>query len=768
MGAGILGNPYFRKNDISYSWVGRGDWQYIRTFKVSKEVLKMDKILLICEGLDSIATVTINDRVVGKSDNMFVRYIFDIKSVVKDTNVIAVDFKSPVQYGEEKANASEYKVPPDCPPYYFHGECHRNMVRKMQCAFSWDWGPAFVTMGIWKDIYIQATDGMIITDVTTETSKVNDTWKLHMDIFTRSSDKIAENGLLEIAIQGTDVEVTRDVKLNKGLQTLSEIYDIPKDDTFLLSRETVKGHTKTQRLSFYFRINNHPIFLKGSNWVPADSFPERVTKDRLRNYLQSAVDANMNCLRVWGGGIYESDYFYDLADEFGILIWQDFMFACALYPVDEDFLSSVKEEVTYQVRRLKNHPSVFAYSGNNENEAAIAGSWWPGVFRNKILMSDYVKLYVDTILTIVKETDPTRPYMTSSPSNGIASAMEGGLSSNPGNTRYGDSKTPKRAKAASLQGIVQAIAMRTETEHYRRWQSEINEYGEGKTMGALYWMFADIWQAPSWSSIEYGGKWKMLHYYAIHFFSPVLISPFISNHESTDHLQVYIVVDELSEFQRTKLQDGNNFPNLDNRHELPAMLGNTLFPSWKKQSLLDILKDKLEERNEVLSLFSGTVYMRVYSWDSLDTKYTEQLEFKLFKPSELIYKISVQNLVLKSGCGAPGNCFVVLYIGDINNGHSTWYPLTTFKDAIGLREPDLKVELIKTTEDDNVFELQLRTDAVAPFVWLEARGIKGRFSDNGFLMFLPQKTILFYAWETTDADILKERVTIKSLMDIYN
>ncbi|XP_053372785.1 beta-mannosidase-like [Mercenaria mercenaria] len=874
MEAGILNDPYYRKNGRSLN-IGAGEetGNTIETFEVPSDVLQMDKILLFCEGLDTIATVTINDKWLENLTICLLDISLIIKPALKEMNTITVDFTSPVSYGLERAGSTEYNIPPDCPPYYFHGECHRNMVRKMQCAFSWDWGPAFVTMGIWDPPCRRAVK--VADFKSLSPYRYNDVWRLHVDVFTRNSDNIGGKGILELTLEDTDVSLVRKAKLNGGSQKLTAEFDIPKKTGIiawwprgygpqtlynlsvalktelgiLLSEKTVRFGFRTVKLvqepisarerdglSFYFRINDHPIFLKGSNWVPADSFPERVTKARIRNYLQSAVDANMNCLRVWGGGIYETDYFYDLADEYGILIWQDFMFACALYPANEEFLSSVREEVTYQIIRLKNHPSVFVYSGNNENEVAITGGWWPGVFRNQKLMSDYVKLYINTIQDIVKEDDPTRPFLISSPSNGVRTVMDGGISNtDPGGVLYGDIhdyqytqpffddmtyKVPRMASEYGLQSfpslesldevydkrdlfyesdlndyrqhhaggnlqmqhlitmymlppessvphqrfediiyctqIVQAIAMRTETEHYRRWQSEVNLYGEGKTMGAMYWMFADIWQAPSWSSIEYGGKWKMLHYYAYHFFSPVLISPYVSR----DKLQVYVVVDELPKFQRTYLLDGKTFSQKNSKF-------GTFSSSWK-HILLDLLKDNLEGSNEALLLLSGTVYLRVYSWDNMEPKHTEEIAFELYKPAEQVYEESVANLVWKADCGAPEHCFIVLYIGDLNNGLSTWYPLTTFKKSKGLRVPNMKVDQIMESEDRDTFEIHLITDAIAPFVWLEAYSIKGRFSDNGFLMFQAEKTIVFYAWESTDVDTLKDIISVKSLMDIYN
>lgn len=196
-----------------------------------------------------------------------------------------------------------------------------------------------------------------------------------------------------------------------------------------------------QGLSFYFRINGIPIFAKGSNFIPASIFPELGARmDTIKHLLTSAKEANMNMLRVWGGGIYESELFYNMADEYGIMIWQDFMFACGMYPTTEKFLDSVKEEVVQNVRRLKNHASIVVWAGNNENEAALYGNWYK-TGAEQIYRSDYVKLYVDVIKKEVEQLDSTRPFVVSSPSNGLYTELYNYVGKDPYSNYYGDGKS---------------------------------------------------------------------------------------------------------------------------------------------------------------------------------------------------------------------------------------------------------------------------------------------------------------------------------------
>lgn len=191
-------------------------------------------------------------------------------------------------------------------------------------------------------------------------------------------------------------------------------------------------------LSFYFRVNGVPIFAKGSNFIPASIFPELgAKKDTIRHLLLSAKETHMNMLRIWGGGIYESKLFYDLADEYGIMLWQDFMFACAMYPTSDLFMKSVKEEILQNVIRLKNHPSIVLWAGNNENEGALHDNWY-GTDSAQVYREDYVKLYVNLLKTEVEKLDPLRPFVVSSPGNGAYEETYNYTGVNPSSNLYGD------------------------------------------------------------------------------------------------------------------------------------------------------------------------------------------------------------------------------------------------------------------------------------------------------------------------------------------
>ncbi|XP_013386685.1 beta-mannosidase isoform X2 [Lingula anatina] len=828
---GTLKDPYYRFNDEEYRWVAKDDWTFTRTFTVTSPMLKASSIKLVCDGLDTVASVYVNNQKVGESINMFVKYKFDIKHTLKaGPNEVKLVYQSPVKYASDMASKHwEYKVPPECPPEVQHGECHVNFIRKEQCSFSWDWGPAFPTIGIWKNISVEISNSVVIEAVMVETKPVGDysSWMLSVNTFFDLYGSGKYPGVLEIRVPevglvqklsttvgGGVKNITATLKIDKGkvktwwpnghgeqpLYYVEVLFTSQTTSELTAKRVRVGFRTveliqdkipNASGLSFYFKINGKPIFMKGSNWIPADSFQERLTPKYLRSLLTSAQAVHMNMLRVWGGGIYESETFYSLADELGILIWQDFMFACALYPVDEYFLDSIQTEVTHQVLRLQHHPSVALWSGNNENEWGLMTDWY-NITDFKRYKADYVTLYIDNIMNITQKLDRTRPFIPSSPSNGIETQQEGWVAKQPQDVHFGDIhhydygtkswewnhyQIPRFCSEYGFEAwpsfenlekvsvtedwnynsefcdhrqhhgdgnkqmvtqlgyylnlpsnpdpvqqfkdyiyltqINQAMSIKTETELFRRSQSTVVN-GVGMTMGALYWQLQDIWQAPSWASIEYGGKWKMLHYYARHFFSPVLVSPYIDGAV----LKVVLVVDTLSS-GRALQKSGN------------------------------------------------TLYIQCYSWDNLKPLYTwtQKVDAPKVAASQ-IFQANVTAMLKTAKCSSLQHCVFFFFLNDVHTEVRNWVLPVPLKTAVGMKKPNVTISTV-TQKDSQTYQIKLTTAAVAPFVWLEANGILGRFSDNSFLMVQSTTNIVFYAWETTDLNSLKKALTVRSLMDVY-
>ncbi|XP_059520315.1 beta-mannosidase isoform X1 [Myotis daubentonii] len=823
----LIQDPYYRFNDLNYRWISLDNWTYSKEFQIPFDISQWQKVNLIFEGVDTVSKVLLNNVLIGKTNNMFRKYNFDVTHVVKALNSLELRFQSPVLFAAQQSrDHALYDVPPDCPPSVQKGECHVNFIRKEQCSFSWDWGPSFPTQGIWKDVSIKAYNICHLNYFTFSPKYDNHAQQWNLKIESSfdvvSSKPVPGQVIIEIPKLQTQrtysIElrpgkriVKLSVKINKkitvetwwphghGNQTgynmtvlfkLNGGLTIKKSAkvffrTVELIQEPIKG---SPGLSFYFKINGFPIFLKGSNWIPADSFQDRVTSDLLSLLLQSVVDANMNTLRVWGGGIYEQDEFYELCDELGIMVWQDFMFACALYPTDADFINSVRAEVAYQIRRLKSHPSIIIWGGNNENEAALMMNWYSIDFTYlPTYMKDYVKLYVENIRELVLEADKTRPFITSSPTNGVKSIAEGWLSADPYNNYFGDvhfydyardcwdwNIFPK-ARFASEYGyqswpsfstlekvsskvdwsynssfsshrqhhengneemlfqvglhfklphstdplrefkdtiyltqVMQAQCVKTETEFYRRSRSEIVD-GKGHTMGALYWQLNDIWQAPSWASLEYGGKWKMLHYFAQHFFAPLWPVGF----EDKGVFFVYGVSDLHSDLM-------------------------------------------------------VTLTVRVHRWSSLEpvcSHRTPDLAMRAGKAA-LLYQEPVSAMLQRCGHCTRQSCVLSFYLSANSKPLSStnYHFLSSPKKAEGLQKADITA-IISQHKDTFVFDLE--TKAVAPFVWLDVGSVPGRFSDNGFLMTEKTRTIFFYPWRPTSKSELEQSLHVTSLADIY-
>ncbi|GAB1609427.1 beta-mannosidase-like [Argonauta hians] len=850
---GVIKNPYAGFNDVAYREIGKKNWNFTRTFKVSNSTLQSKKIILVCEGIDTVAQVYINGQHVTKTSNMFVRYVIDVKKYVSaGTNSITVAFTSPVTAAQEANNELNYVIPPECPNFKQNGECHINLLRKTQASFSWDWGPAFPTQSIWRDIYIDYFNTSVIRDITTKTYKEKDVWNLEVVVFFDKRAGTPIKGQLSIHINELKVMLTTSVDLADDSNQLKSILKIPKEsvvkpwwphgygspylytlDVIYASKNDIDPSARQLRigfrtvelvqhpvskrphegLTFYFKINGLPVFFKGSNWIPADSFQERVTPKRIRNILQSLIDANQNSIRVWGGGVYESDEFYQIADELGVMIWHDFMFAVALYPATPEFLTSVAEEVRYQVRRLMYHPSIVIWAGNNENELGLVRGWFGGDRPRYQYRKDYLDLYVTTIGRNVTKEDSSRPYVTSSPSNGAKTKQDGWISSNPDSWNYGDihfydyvsdlwkdfnipiprfaseygvqswcsyssllplmdakdlkywsnftehrqhhiggqvemeaeilqhfdiPASSKKFRPKVFQDIIyltqinQAMSIRFETESYRRHQSEAVN-GNGLTMGALYWQLNDIWQAPTWSSLEYDGKWKMLHYYSTKFFASVLISPYIANEKT---LHVNMVVDEI--------------PIKEHRQ-----------PKGNLQ-LIPIKNSKTK------SVLTGTVLVKLYNWQNRTPVKNWSQKYTLNQTSEVVLKVLLSEIKGNKKCPQLSSCFLHFSTEKGESGPTSWLPLGRFKQDGNIPLAKIKIMKVSETKGKNdTFNIDLSSTNIAPFVWLEAVGVLGRFSDNGFLMLNPNRTIEFYAWQNVTVPKLKSSLTVKSLMDVY-
>jgi len=451
LAVGRIGDPFYRLNEKDQQWIENESWEYRTTVPVDAATLARDRVELVFAGLDTFADVFVNGAHVLTADNMFRSWRADVKARLKaGPNEILVRFASPIAKVKPAYDALGYKLPAA-------NDQGKEMVsmwaRKAPYHYGWDWGPRFVTSGIWRPVALEAWDVARLDDVQVFQNKLEAGKTAELGIVARVVAAHAGKAHVTVAQPGGPTLGAADVTLKAGVNDVKLGARIDKPELWwpdglgaqklytlevkLAGADGKPRDARTRRIglrtievvherdkegkSFTIKVNGAPVFMKGANWIPADSFVTRVTEDRYRTLLQSAKDANMNMLRVWGGGIYEDDRFYDLADEMGLLVWQDFMFACSMYPGDEPFVENVRQEAIENVRRLRNHPSLALWAGNNENEAAWKQWGWqikfalPKKAQDRI-WSDYKRMFHELLPAVVAAEDPGRFYTRSSPS----------------------------------------------------------------------------------------------------------------------------------------------------------------------------------------------------------------------------------------------------------------------------------------------------------------------------------------------------------------
>ena len=426
----LIEDPFYSDNELRLNWISECDWVYQTKFDFNKDT--NNNIDLVFEGLDTICEIYLNGTKLGGSDNMFITYKYNVKDILKiSDNTLKVIIKSPVRYAcQQEKKYGKLPVALNSSRVY---------IRKAQYSFGWDWGPSFPTTGIWRKVYLEEWTNAKIESVTFNTSKLGKNYaQVEVDVRITNSQSNNISLLLSLSdgknIYEKKIPIQRlnnyktnfrikDPKLwwpnEEGDQNLYLLHVKIIDNKNLVVDEMVRnvGIRKIELIlqdkkgsTFKFRVNHKDIYCKGVNWIPADSFLPRVTHKKYSELLNYAKSANMNIVRVWGGGVYEADEFYDICDHLGLLVWQDFMFACGSYPENDEFIANVREEVTQNVLRLQHHACLALWCGNNENEWI----WFQEQKTSYKKMPGY-KIYHSIIHVILKKIDSERPYWPSSP-----------------------------------------------------------------------------------------------------------------------------------------------------------------------------------------------------------------------------------------------------------------------------------------------------------------------------------------------------------------
>lgn len=432
LAAGLIPDPFLDDNERALTWIGRTDWVYETTF--DHEPGGADRVDLVCAGLDTVATVRLNGVEVGRTENMHRGYRFDVRTALRPgANTLTVRFDSAYRYAE--AYRDRLGDRPNAYPEPFH------FIRKMACNFGWDWGPTLVTAGIWQEIGLHAWSTARLATVRplVTVDGADGRVELHVEVERVAAVPVT----VHAAVAGAAGTATIAPGERTAVLTLAvreparwwpRGYGEPHRHPLEVTLRGPDGRTLdtwSRRIGFRsvhldtapdadgspftLSVNDIPIFVRGVNWIPDDPFPSRITRQRLAERLRQAADANVNLLRIWGGGRYESADFYDLADSLGLLVQQDFLFACAAYPEEEPFRTEVEAEAREQVTRLAGHPSLVLWTGNNEN----LWGWHDWDWREPLAGRTWGRgYYLDLLPRIVAELDPTRPYWPGSPWSG--------------------------------------------------------------------------------------------------------------------------------------------------------------------------------------------------------------------------------------------------------------------------------------------------------------------------------------------------------------
>lgn len=792
-------NPYFRLEEYNARELLRQDYEFETNFYAENEIIQKDSVSLVFYGLDTIADIYLNDKKIGTADNMHRTWSYPVKEVIKDgENHLRIVFHSPINYMEKKMQESEDEIS------YIPVGCMKgnSYIRKAHCMFGWDWGPQLPDAGIFRTVELQAYDDYcldsvkieqihnedkvmltITSDLSSSEMQEHDGYSVLTELFSPEGSKISSeetkviynrksdsvNSITHMEVihpelwwpNGYGAQPLYSVKIN--LCKNGEVVD-SKMERIGLRTMTISTQKDQWGKEFCFQVNGIKIFSMGADYIPQDNILSRITKERTRDLLLQCVKASYNTIRVWGGGYYPEDDFYDICDELGLIVWQDLMFACNIYSMTEEFEQSIVLETIDNVKRIQNHACLGIWCGNNEIESAWAYWGWKDTHSKKLL-ADYIKQFEYVIPKAVKQLDQQNFFWPSSPSSGGCFDATG--DENQGDVHYWDvwhglkpftdykkyyfrfcsefgfqsfpsKKTvdaytlpedrnifskvmeshqknpdangkilyyisatfqyPKDFKSLLyISQVLQAWAVQAGVEHWRR--------NRGRCMGAIYWQLNDCWPVASWASIDYYGRWKLLHYAAKKFFAPRMVSIDVEENRAD-----FYILNETRDSYQGKLH-------------------------WYLKNMKNecLLQDSIMVSSEPLS--SSMVFQQEYSeWIKKEGKENLYLQVQL----EVEHSIVSENTVL------------------FEKPKYVQYLPCTYQYEV--------------TENETEFVIHLSSDHFAQFVELDTNGFDVVFSDNFFSICGQEGvkvTVSKSEYPELTAEQLKENLTIQSVVDSY-
>ena len=794
---GLIEDPFYRLNEHDVQWIDKKDWVYKTLLDVPAALLEKQQIVLQFQGLDTHADVFLNEQLILKADNMFREWEVDVKGVLREgSNELEILFYSPVNTGIEKYDNYPHRLETSDNDLAKIGQVPGEKavsphIRKAQCHFGWDWGPRLVTSGIWKPILLKGWNGAMINDLRIVQNSLSDA-KASLTAYFEIESEGVRQGTVSVEVMHS-VFASSEVEIREGSHVYAVDFEIEEPrrwwtnglgEAYLYKvsgiLQTDEGEQKlTHKIglrtlelirdedqegtSFYFKLNGHPVFMKGANYIPSDAFLDRVSPEKYEKIILTAKESNFNMLRVWGGGIYEKDIFYDLCDKYGMLVWQDFMFACNMYPGHPEFLENVEKEAVDNIKRLRNHPSLALWCGNNE----VLSAWWLWGWKERAELENqagadaqwkaYKDIFLDVLPGAVAANDPDRFYWASSPQSGdsIAEDLVNGDShywgvwwgkepferyhsylarfmSEYGFQSFPELKTVKEYADESDFDIYSEVMqshqrssignVTIETYMLRDYKkpSDFESYlylshvlqAEGVkkameghriampyTMGSLYWQINDCWPVASWSGTDYYVRWKALQYFSKKAFAEVLVAP--RNEDGI--MKVHVVSDRLTPFKAA----------LSLR--LLNLRGET---AWSEERTVEVAAN------------------------------TSALQFEI--PVKQLLESHQDNEVLLE----------VILLENGKEVSSNHYYFTPIKE-IDLPKAEITLEASKT---ENGYMLELTTDVLAKNVYLTMDG-EGFFEDNYFDL-LPGESKLIHLKTELKAGITRE-IRVKTIRDTY-
>lgn len=623
--AGKIPDLYYRNNEHELQWIGEKDWEYQATFTVTKEMLQKDVVEMIFYGLDTYADIRINEFDILSTNNFFRTYKIDCKQWLKEgENEIHIVFQSAKKITNELKEHS----------YLKQGDQYV-YIRKPAYHFGWDWGPVYLTAGIWQPIVLKAWNKVQVENIQIKQLALSEEKADLMNVIElRSSAYQRANIKLTCVETGQTAEISQRLQYGKNYISIPLTIKQPKlwwtnglgeQNLYHFNVEasvdnecvsTLSGYTGLRSVkviqekdnsgeSFLVELNGKRIFIKGADYIPQDMFIPRASENDYKGVIEQAVDANMNMLRVWGGGFFEKDLFYELCDENGLLVWQDFMFACAMYPGDEEFIDNVRQEAIDNIKRLRNHPSIALWCGNNENLIGWNDWNWQKPYSKEVAAQvwfDYEKMFHQMLPEVVQQYDEGRFYWPSSPLFGWGYDVSSAGDSHNWGVWHGQDPFEKLADPTQIPRFMSEFGfqscpdlnsvklftlpedrditsdvMKTHQKHhigypvidkYMNWyyrkpkdfesylyvsqvmQGWGMEFGIGvhrrsrpHCMGTLYWQINDCYPVCSWASVDYYDSWKAMHYKVRDLYKNLVVS--LAADSTSKQVELYLISDEL-------------------------------------------------------------------------------------------------------------------------------------------------------------------------------------------------------------------------------